>query len=123
MNALFTLYSSAQLVRVMAPALPPQVQQVADQLGNQTGQVLTDFGYSSLLVAGLSAAIALLLSSLLLVLYPSPKPVQPEPRLIRSAAVPTNPQPNRPAQNRVARANRDELRLASARIRAGQLSN
>lgn len=123
MNASFTFYSTDQLVRAIAPALPPQVQQVADQLGNQTGQVLTDFGYSSLLVACLSAAIVLLLSSLLLVLnYPRRnRLVQPTLRLIRSA--PTNRQPKRPIENRVATANRAELRLVSARIRAGQLSN
>lgn len=122
MNTLFIFYSADQLIGKIVPAMPPEVQQLADQLKTQTEQILTDFAYYSLLVACLTAAIALLCSSLLLVLnYPSPKPVQPKLRLIRSA--PTHGQPMRPVENQLARANRDELRLASARIRVGQFDN
>lgn len=123
MNALSSLYSADRLIREIAPAMPPEVQQVADQLAAQTGPLLAD-AYYGLLAACITAAIALLFSSLLLVLnHPSPKPVQPKPRLIRSAAVHPLRQPKRPVENRVATANRAELRLVSDRLRAGQLSN
>lgn len=122
MNALSILHSADQLVREIAPAVPPKVQQLANHLETQTGQMLANVAYYGLLVACLTAAIALLCSSLLLVLnYPAPKPAPPKLRLIRSA--PTNRLPKRPVENQVAKANRAELRLASARIRAGQLSN
>lgn len=122
MNFLSTLHSADQPVRTIASAIPPEVHQLAHPLEIQTGHLPTDVAYYSLLVACLTAAIALLWSSLLLVLnYPRMKPVQPKLRLIRS--VPTNPQPKRPVESRVAPPNRAELRWVSARIRAGQLSN
>ena len=122
MNALSILYSADQLTHKITPTVPQEVQQLANQFGDQAQQALNDFAYYGLLIAGLTAAIALLFSSLLLVLNnPQTKLAQPELRLIRSASV---FQPSkRPVENRIARANRNELRLVSDRVRAGQFSN
>ncbi|MBC8153218.1 MAG: hypothetical protein H7Z72_09930 [Bacteroidetes bacterium] len=123
MNPLSSLYLAHQLIQKIAPTVPPVIQQLADQIDGQTQQLLTDIAHYGLLIAGLTSAIALLLSSLPLVLhYPRTNPAQPTLRLIRSVSS-QQPLLRRPVENRVARANRAELRLVSARIRAGQLSN
>ena len=122
MNALSMIYAMGPFIQETTPDVPQEVQQLATQLTGQTQYLLNNIAYYGLLIACLTAAISLLFSSLLLVLrYPLVKPAQPEIRLIHS--VTTNRQPIRPAQRCVAQANRNELRLASARIRAGQLSN
>ena len=122
MHTLSSLFVTNQFTQKIAPTVPPEVQQLVDQFGNQTGQLIDNFAYYGLLSAGLISAIALLSSSLLLILrYPLKKPVQPELRLIHSA--PLDWQPKRPVESCIARTNRNELRMLSARIRAGQLSN
>lgn len=122
MNALLIIRSTDQFIQEIAPAVPLEVRQLADQLGRQTHQVLDNFAYCGFLITALTAVIVLLFTSLLLVLYhPTVKPVQPEVPLVKFVA--TNRQLNRPVESYIARANRNELRLVSDRVRAGQLSN
>ncbi len=122
MNSLFTPYFVGQLIRETGPAVPQEVQQLTDRFGTQTQLILADFAYHALLITGLMAAISLLIASLLLVLHnPLTKIAQPDIRLIRRASV--NQPPKHPPESRIARANRHELRVVSARIQAGQLSN
>lgn len=105
MNALVTFHSASQLIGKIAPAMPPEVQQLADQFSSQTQQTLNDFAYYGLLIACLTAVISLLFSSLLLLWhYPQLKPVQPEFHLIKSVSI--QAQPKRPVENRVAQPRR-----------------
>lgn len=122
MNTLSSLYSANQSIPKIALAVPPEVHQLAGYIGSQTGQLLANFAYYGLLIACLIAVIALLFSSLLLVLHHPPvKPLQPEPRLIKFVA--TDRQTKHPVESCVVRANRNERRLVSTRTRSGQFSH
>lgn len=121
MNTLSAAYLTSRLARPIAPAVSPEVQQLTDQFSAQTEQILTDFACCGLLVTSLAAATALLFGSLLLLLHHPPmRTALPTLRLLRHE--PVQRYPKRPLENRVAKANRDELRLVSARLRAGQLN-
>jgi hypothetical protein len=112
---------------VSAPGVPPEVQQLANELSKQTQDLFTQFIEYGVLMAGLMAAFALLFGSLSLILD---KPVLPPVSFESRPASPALPRPvrlhrypRRPSENPVARANRQALQLASARIRAGQFGN
>ena len=118
MNTLSILYSANQLIQVIALTTLRNVSQLTDQFGEETQQTPTDFAHYGLLVVGLTCAIALLFSSLLLVLRHQPaKPVQPTLRVAHR--LPADQYPTRP----VVRASRNEGWLVSVRLRAEQFSN
>jgi hypothetical protein len=124
MNALFLPYPIHQVVEKTAPAVPPELQQLAHQLREQAQQAMDSLAYYGLLVACLTAVVGLLLSSLLLFLDRLPrKPVQPEVRLRLLCSGSAHQPLKRSVSSCVVRANRNEFRYVASRIRFGQLSN
>lgn len=122
MIQLVTLHPAARFIRENGPPMPHELLQLAGQVTEQTRQLLTEFAFYGLLGTCLTAAVFLLIGSLLLVRYaPVQKKEWPDLRLIRPGA--TYLQPKRPVENQIARANRQALQLVSTRIRSGQLSN